>query len=57
MEKWGASVLDIDTKLGEKYLAVTLSYYNGKAKDSTLKLLNQTDISGLDLVIMTFDNG
>lgn len=64
MEKWDGSVLDINatvTKLGEKCQRIlamhalsgcdTVSYPHGKGKVSALKVLNQTDITGLDSVM------
>ncbi|XP_014670374.1 PREDICTED: uncharacterized protein LOC106811314 isoform X2 [Priapulus caudatus] len=64
MEKWDGSVLDINatvTKLGIKCKEIlgmhalsgcdTVSYPNGKGKVSALKVLNQTNIAGLDSVL------
>jgi hypothetical protein len=64
MEKWDGSVLDINAtvaNLGDKYKGIlgmhalsgcdTVSYPNGKGKLSALKVLNQTDIAGLDSVL------
>jgi hypothetical protein len=64
MEKWDGSVLDINAtvaNLGDKCKGIlgmhalsgcdTVSYPNGKGKLSALKVLNQTDIAGLDSVL------
>ncbi len=64
MEKWDGSVLEINatvTKHGEKCRGIlgmhalsgcdTVSYPTGKGKISALKVLNQTDIAGLDSVL------